>query len=564
MVVRPSILVAAVLVAGNEAVAQGVSLESFDPRGFVSASDVSAPRLSDDGVFLLFTSSAAWTNDDAGLDPDVFLRNRRTGSIVRVSVNSSGDSAISPDGQSTSNSGLALSADGRFALFSSRGRNLAPGDDNGTFDVFVHDRLSSQTVLASRAWNGAVGNGASGGAAISADGRFVAFSSSATNLVPTDANGATEDVYVRDLLAGTTQRVSSEPSGGQSFLATTLRGLSADGRFVLLRVGGWLRLHDRASGALTSVSVNSAGVEANANVFDGALSANGRFVVFASKATNLDPADLDDESDVFVRDLASGVTSLVSVGVNGASLAFGPCSVSDDGRWVSFSSDASTLVALDGNGALDSFVRDMTSGTTYAVGVSAGAGATVSGGAVFARLAPSGRYVAFSADADELVAGNSAGAHAYVRDLAALNLPPIAKYGSASTNAGVCSPTINAVGQASVAGPASLWVTASAMEAFSPGQFFWGVGPTSIPFATGTLLVAAPRVRTGITLSSGTSGSTSGDCSGTYSFHFSESYMASVGLSAGVTIYGQYWQRFSTPTSNGVSLTRGIEFTTSP
>lgn len=552
---------ASVLAFGGLALAQGVSIESVDPRGFVALEDVSDPRLSDNGAFLLFTSSAAWTNDDAGLEPDVFLRNRRTGQIVRVSVNSSGDSAISPDGQSSANAGLGLTADGRFTLFRSRGRNFVLGDDNATFDVFVHDRVSSQTVLASRAWNGAIGNGASSSGAISSDGRYVAFSSTASNLVPQDANGSVEDVFVRDLVAGTTELVAA---GGPSFVPTKLEGLSADGRLVLVRVGGWLRLTDRVTGAVISVSVDSNGVEANGNVSAGALARNGRFVAFASTATNLDPSDLDDESDVFVRDLLTGVTRLASVGVVGAAEAFGPCSVSDDGRWVSFQSNSATLVAQDDNAATDSFVRDLAANVTFAVGVESGGVATVSGGASVARLTPDGRYVSFAANADELVAGASSGAHAYVRDLAAMNLPPISKYGAGSVNPGACTPTINAVGQASVAGPASLWVTASNMEAFTSGQFFWGLAPASIPFGNGTLLVAAPRVRTGVTLSSGAPGSVSGDCSGTYSFHFSELYMASFGLSAGSTLYGQYWQRFSTPTSSGVSLTRGIEFTTAP
>ena len=205
----------------------------------------------------------------------------------------------------------AISADGRFVAFNSFASNLVPGDTNGATDIFVRDRELGTTRRVGVGLGGVQANEASTAAAVSANGRFVAFDSFASNLVPGDDNFA-RDVFVYDRRAGTTRRVS----------------------------------------------VGSAG--SNGESFFPAISADGRFVAFVSSATDLVPGDTNNEDDIFVRDLELGATRRVSVGPGGTQ-GNGPSSgpaLSADGRFVAFEIAANTLVPGDTNGATDIFVRD--------------------------------------------------------------------------------------------------------------------------------------------------------------------------------------------------------------
>jgi hypothetical protein len=155
------------------------------------------------GRFVAFLSFAAnLVDDDTNGTSDVFVHDRMSGTTTRVSVNSAG-----AQGDSRSDDRPAISADGRFVAFASLATNLVDDDTNGSYDVFVHDRMTGTTTRVSVNSAGAQGDGASTGPAISADGRFVAFSSFATNLVDDDTNG-TSDVFVHDRITGTTSRVS--------------------------------------------------------------------------------------------------------------------------------------------------------------------------------------------------------------------------------------------------------------------------------------------------------------------------------------------------------------------
>src|SRR5260221_244418 len=163
---------------------------------------------------------------------DVFLRDRRSGTTERVSVGTAGT-------QGNDNSGdipalaPSISADGRFVAFQSAASNLVAGDTNGRLDIFVRDRRSGTTERVSVATDGTQGNDNSGdwGLSISADGRFVAFISSATNLVSGDTN-ANNDVFVHDRQSGTTERASVATDGTQANFYSRLPSISADGRFV--------------------------------------------------------------------------------------------------------------------------------------------------------------------------------------------------------------------------------------------------------------------------------------------------------------------------------------------
>jgi Tol biopolymer transport system component len=307
---------------------------------------------------------------------------------THVSVSSVGD-AGNADSDHPS-----VSTDGRLVVFSSDASNLVPNDSNDVRDVFVHDRAAGTTTRVSLTGTGQQSPKGSDEPAISADGRFVAFTAEA-GLVPGDVNQK-GDVYV----VSVTQSGFFAASGGSP-------SISADGRFLSFWstfpvVAGDsngvsdIFVRDRQLATTVRVSVDSLGTEGNADSFQtSAISADGRFVAFESRASNLVASDNNHRADVFVHDLQTGVTDRVSVRTNGneGNLDSYAPSISADGRHVAFFSAASNLVAGDKNGGWDCFVRDRQAGTTLRVSVgSGGSGAT---GGFSPSISADGRYVAF-------------------------------------------------------------------------------------------------------------------------------------------------------------------------
>lgn len=319
-----------------------------------------------------------------------------------------------------------VSADGRYVGFASLARNL-PGPLGHDWNLFVRDRKLRRTVPASVGRGGEAQDGWSIGPSISADGRFVAFTSSSSNLVAGDRNEKI-DVFVRDLRRGTTRLVSLGPGGRQANWASEHAVLSGDGRYVAFYSGATnlvphdrnekvdVFVHDlhRSRTELASVAADGGqGDDASGYPEEGlAISRNGRFVVFASGATNLVPGDDNEAVDVFLRDRALGTTELVSVGPGGVRgnassgyVAMG-LAVSPDGRFVAFLSDATNLVRGDSNGVPDVFVRDRKANTTTRVSVGR-SGVQANGGSGIADttlgLSDDGRFVAFSSVATNLV-----------------------------------------------------------------------------------------------------------------------------------------------------------------
>ena len=226
---------------------------------------------------------------------------------------------------------------------------------------------------------------ATASSAISADGRFVAFDSVASNLVPGDTNGS-GDVFVHDRQTGTTRRVSVGPGGvqgnGDSFHPGDLGGRAVRRLQLGCHQPGAGRhqrlsdvfVRDRQTGTTRRVSLGPGGVQGNDYSFNPSISADGRFVAFESDATNFVPGDTNGFSDVFVHDRKTGTTRRVSVGpggVQGNEGSYLP-SISADGRFVAFESDATNLVPGDTNGVADVFVHDRKTGTTKRVSVGQG------------------------------------------------------------------------------------------------------------------------------------------------------------------------------------------------
>ncbi|WNM56478.1 FG-GAP-like repeat-containing protein [Candidatus Nitrospira allomarina] len=314
-----------------------------------------------------------------------------------------------------------LNENGRFVTYYSLSTNLVPGDTNGVRDIFVYDRQTQQTTRVSVATNGGQANGESLEPAISANGRYVAFRSAATNLVPGDTNG-TIDVFVHDRQTGITSRVSVATGGGQSNNNSFSPVLSADGRFVAFHsfannlvpgdTNGVLDVfvHDRQTGTTTRVSVATGAIQGNNTSRAGFLSANGGLVAFESDATNLVPGDTNGVRDLFIHDRQTRVTARVSVAtgggqVNGESV---DAELSADGRYVTFQSDATNLVAGDTNGVGDVFVHDRQTNTTTRVSVASG-GLQGGGESSEGTISGDGRFVAFLSFATNLVPGDTNG-----------------------------------------------------------------------------------------------------------------------------------------------------------
>ena len=355
---------------------------------------------------------------------DVFVRDRRGGTTERVSVDSAGVQGDSFSEFPT------ISADGRCVAFVSYATNLVPGDTNGAYDVFVRDRPAGTTERVSVDSAGLQANDNSFFASISADGRYVAFVSHATNLVPGDTNGAA-DVFVRDRQGGTTERVSVDSSGVQGDGASDLPSISADGRYVAflsrstnLVPGGTSGLslvfvHDRQSGSTECASVDSGGTPANGDSGTCSISSDGRFVGFDSDGTNLVPGDTNGVTDAFLHDRQSGSTERLSVdsnGVQGNDVSVG-VSLSADAGLAVFTSLAANLVPGDTNGVNDVFVRDRTSGTTIRASVDS-SGAQANGDSYNPSISSDGRCVVFDSRALDLVPRDTnLASDVFVRDL---------------------------------------------------------------------------------------------------------------------------------------------------
>ncbi|MBL8857319.1 MAG: hypothetical protein JNL28_02285 [Planctomycetes bacterium] len=341
----------------------------------------------------------------------------QTCTLSRVSLDPLGN-------ETTGHSGaVVLSRDGRFVAFASSASNLVPGDTNNSDDIFVHDRVLQTTELITVDSNGIQADIQSNGPSISADGRFVLYSSWAHNLVPGDMNN-TNDVFLRDRTLGTTVRISTGPSGVEGNGGSYFGVISRNGRFVTFLSSASnlvpndtndardVFLFDRQTGVMELVSVSSTGVQgdnwAGGSAGGPQVSDDGRFVVFQSPATNLVPNDTNGVTDVFVRDRVLGTTARVSLGLGGveANGASDVTSITPDGRYIGIVSLASNLVANDTNDTHDTFVLDRVTGVFERVSVTSG-GQQATGSNWAPTLSDDGRFVTFTSTSSDLVPGDT-------------------------------------------------------------------------------------------------------------------------------------------------------------
>ncbi len=369
-----------------------------------------SPALSADGRFVAFTSDAAnLVSGDTNETTDVFVHDRETGETRRVSVASDGtqgdDYSRLPD----------ISDDGRYVVFESDARNLDKNNGGIGANIFVHDRETGETRRVSVASDGTAGDSSSSEPKISGDGSAVIFWTNAGNLSNVDTNSY-RDVFVRNLDTGKMTRVSVASDGTESNEDSFKAVISDDGRVAAF----WSRasnlvaddtngmedifVHDLDTGETTRVNVASDGTQANAYTFENlSISGDGRYVAFQSQATNLVSEETDGRNQIFVHDRETGQTTLVSVAAvqpDCADFCFGSSvpSLSGDGRYVVFTSDVTGLVGDDTNDTWDVFVHDRESGETDRVSVN-NAGEELDSSSGEGVISANGRYVAYETGA---------------------------------------------------------------------------------------------------------------------------------------------------------------------
>ena len=410
----PLLALAGLLLFSYAQAAPGVSRVSVDSVGNESDGLTDSAVVSADGNFVAMSSVATnLVGGDANGVADIFLHDRPTGATTRVSVDSGGGEA------NGTSAWPAVSSDGDDVAFASLATNLVASDTNDAWDVFVHDGAGTTRVSVDSV--GTEADAASFFSSISGDGNYVAFYSAATNLVAGDTNGSL-DVFVHNRTTGVTERVSVDSGGGEGNMDSADPSISSDGRYVAFASqasnlvagdtnGSWdVFVHDRDTGTTSRASVASGGAQGGDDSWYPAISGDGDYVAFESLATNLVAGDSNGVWDVFVRNLATGATSRVSV--SSASEQAGDSSygaaISSDGQYVVFASLAGDLSASDTTVSSDIFVRDRTAGTTSLVSVDSG-GDQGDSHSYSPTISGDGLVVAFVSEADDLVAGDTNG-----------------------------------------------------------------------------------------------------------------------------------------------------------
>ncbi|MEA2368072.1 MAG: hypothetical protein QOH38_790 [Thermoleophilaceae bacterium] len=402
---------------------------SAKPDGTLGGGDSNLGAVSTNGRYVVFASSNSDLtppgSDTNGTVMDVYRRDLQTGTTELVSKKVGAETSANAQ----SGPSIDISADGRYVLFSSSASDLG-GDTDSQEDVFVRDMVAGTTQLVSvKNGGGGSGNGDNNQAHMTPDGRYVVWSSTSNDISPQDPNGLT-DIYRRDLTTNTTQLVSVNTTGtGGSDPGSFGSLITPDGRYVaffsnatdIASAGtpdtngmGDIFIRDMTAGTTQYVSLNSTGTAAASGFSSGpfSITPDGRYVSFTSQAADV-TAGTDNNSggfDSYRRDVTGGSTALVSTNLAGTGTGNAVSAdvyLSADGRYAAFESDASDLVAsgVDANGVRDVYRRDITAGTTKLLSVTDAGGAAGNGASRGPRITPDGRYVAFDSNASDLVGG---------------------------------------------------------------------------------------------------------------------------------------------------------------
>jgi Tol biopolymer transport system component/fibronectin type 3 domain-containing protein len=384
-------------------------------------------------------------------------------------------SQASGGGNTDGNSSEAsLSWNGRYVAFSSLATNLVTGDSNSKRDVFVRDRQLGVTTRVSTDSSGNQGNDHSRQPVISGNGRYVAFTSAASNLVTDDTNFL-EDVFVKDTQTGAIERVSRNSAGDEANMASGSPAISYDGRYVAFTSfatnlvpgdtnGTWdVFVMDRQVGVVKRVSVGSGGLQANGASENPAVSFDSRYVAFETDATNLDSADTTAARDIYLRDLVSDTITRISVPLNpsqAANDASTAPTVSSDGKKVSFVSLASNLVPDDSPGTHDVLVRDVDAGSTSRASLATTAD-PVEGITLSRAMSYDGKRVAFYSSSPQVVPADSNNfIDVFVRDTEASTTARVSIRSGEQLNDNALNPVISGDGRFVAYATAGIFATA--------------------------------------------------------------------------------------------------------
>lgn len=314
----------------------------------------------------------------------------------------------------------SLSADGRWVAFTSDATNLVTGDTEGFTDVFLHDRQTATTLRVSQTPAGTGANADCGAPVISADGRFVAFVTEASNLVTSDSNGV-NDVYLWSRETGQIELISVRPNGRAGSQISDSPALSADGTFVAFasdapdliasdrNFARDVFVRDRSRGATERVSVTNNGGPINGSSDAPAISSNGRWVAFHSGAEGITSVATDRNWNIYVRDRTAQTTEIVSLRGADAQAEPGDSdsvypAISGDGRFVIFHSLANNFTDAPPDDFLTVFIRDRQEKTLTAVSVSMN-GEAPTGDSYVDAINEDGRYVTYSSTDTRVVPG---------------------------------------------------------------------------------------------------------------------------------------------------------------
>jgi Tol biopolymer transport system component len=433
----------AALLAVLASVASGANVKppeliSAAPDGSAGNGPSLFPSVSENGRYVAFRSEA--TNirpEDQDSVRDIYVRDRQTGQVTLAS-RASGAQGVKGNRDSYN---PRISANGRYVVFRSNAENLAPEDADNTEDIFVRDLQSNTTSLVSRASgaNGPKGNAGSFNAWISGDGQRIAFRSEATNLTPDDLDPI-PDIYVRDMSSNQTILVSraSGEAGPKAIGPSEFPIISADGRHVGFRSEAPnlapedpdtiedIYVRDLQTNETQLVSrAAGAGPKGNARSTFLSLSADGNEIAFDSQSSNIHPEDTLPDADVFLRDMSTGEVELISrasgpAGPKGTPGSSEP-SVSASGRYVAFQSAATNLDPDDTDGTLDVYLRDRETFMTEALSPAL---ENPYNRSFEAQMAGGGSLIAYQADAGTASSGAS--------------VPPSDVWGSANPKLGKC------------------------------------------------------------------------------------------------------------------------------
>lgn len=454
------------------------------------------PQVSADGSRVAFQTQATdlAVPDANGNILDIILYDFNSGAILRLNE-SDGPFGVSVQANDWS-SGPCISGDGQDVAFASDADNLVSDDTNGRRDIFVRHVDSFDTELVSMNSAGVQGNSsADDEPAISFDGRFIAFGNRSTNLTSPPLTSSSYHVYVRDTLLQTTTLIDVGLGGDPANAISNKPALSADGSFVAYESratnltaegnpGGHSQIYvtDREKMETEVVSLSTTGALANGDCTDVTISDDGRLVVFASIANNLVAGNTD---GLFVHDRLTDDTWVVNTASDGHWVNGKWPGLSGDGHYFGFTSTSGDVVVGDTNGEPDVFIRDFQSGQTVRVSVN-GSGVESNGPSIQSALSADGRYVVFTSSASNFPGGPTTQQEVYRADLGPPSpISPWFHLGSGLPGVGGI-PSLSATG--SLIANTLNTVTLSNAAPLAPAGLFIALASMPTPFKGGTLI----------------------------------------------------------------------------